>query len=144
VLFNVQSGAQTSFSINWAQPVLINNMPVFKDAGKVKDAVDFYRQQGTYGSSMHAWLNCITVHGLRVTPFQEITGTVKLQKEVLNCRYHSSTDHGRHWNSIAIISDPGRDLDNTQMIQLSDGVDPACLPFCSAGRSRIFCVYIKV
>lgn len=32
-----------------------------------------------------------------------------------------SQDNGRTWSEVATISDPGRDLDNGQMIQLSDG-----------------------
>ena len=121
VLFNVQSGAQTLFSINWAQPVLINNMPVFKDAGKVKDAVDFYRQQGTYGSQYARMVELHNGTWLAGYTISRNNGYSKTPKGDLELQISSSTDHGRHWNSIAIISDPGRDLDNTQMIQLSDG-----------------------
>jgi hypothetical protein len=115
------SEAQSSFTITWGKPVIINNMPEFKDAGKVKDAVNNFREQGNYGSQYARmvilksgiWLAGYTIarnNGYSNSP----TGGLELQ-------ISSSEDQGKHWKDLSIISDPGRDLDNTQMIQLQDG-----------------------
>src|SRR5699024_10766363 len=32
-----------------------------------------------------------------------------------------STDQGRHWEAISLVSEPGRDVDNAAFIQLPDG-----------------------
>jgi len=113
--------AQSSFSATWGEPVIINNMPIFKDAGKVKDAVDYYRKQGNYGSQyvrMIILKNGIWLAGYTIARnngySKSLTGGLELQ-------ISSSEDRGKHWKRLAIISDPGRDLDNTQMIQLGDG-----------------------
>src|SRR6266536_3538192 len=120
VLFIIQAHAQTSFSIKWDQQVLINNIPVFKDAGKVKDAADFYRKQGTYGSQYARMVELYNGTWLVGYTISKNNGYSKTPKGGLELQISSSTDRGMHWNDIAVISDPGRDLDNTQMIQLSD------------------------
>ena len=125
VLFLMQifnpANAQTPFSIKWGQPVLINNMPVFKDAGKVKDAIDFFREQGTYGSQYARMLELSNGTWLAGYTISRNNGYSKTPNGGLELQISSSTDHGMHWKDIAVISDQGRDLDNTQMIQLADG-----------------------
>jgi len=122
LLIILELRAQSSFSIIWGKPSMINDMPVFKDAGKVKDAVNFYREQGNYGSQYArmlvlkngSWLAGYTI--ARNNGYSKMTrgGGLELQISL-------SDDHGMNWKEIAVISDPGRDLDNTQMIQLKDG-----------------------
>ncbi|MBA4165988.1 MAG: exo-alpha-sialidase [Chitinophagaceae bacterium] len=110
-----------AFSITWSEPVLINNMPKFKDAGKVKDAVDFYREQGTYGSQYARMVVLADGNWLAGYTISRNNGYSKTPRGGLELQISSSTDKGKHWKNISIISDPGHDLDNTQMIQLKDG-----------------------
>jgi len=115
-----QLHAQVPISIKWDQQVLINNMPLFKDAGKVKDAVNYFRQQGNYGSQYARMLELSNGTWLAGYTISKNSGYSKEPKGGLELQISSSTDHGRHWKNIAVISDPGRDLDNTQIIELKD------------------------
>lgn len=110
--------ADTSSSdIFWKEPVLINNVDFYSyvqpDAKGIKP--------GTYGSQYARmveldngnWLTVYTVYrnnGYLADP----NGGNQLELAV-------SEDKGTTWTIEATISDPGRDLDNGQMIQLSNG-----------------------
>lgn len=103
--------------INWGEAVLVNNIPQFTDAGA--DARG--ERPGTFGSQFprmlimknNVWLSAYTIY--RNNGYiSDINGGNELQ-------ISRSMDGGKSWEDISIISDPGRDLDNAQMLQLDNG-----------------------
>ena len=103
--------------ICWKNPVIINNEAVFPDSGL--DARSIH--PGQFGSQYPrmlfrengVWMIVYTVyrnHGYLADPHGGNTLVIAI-----------SEDYGNHWTEIAELSDPGRDLDNGQLLELSDG-----------------------
>lgn len=111
-------GAQASDTpmITWEEPVLVHNIMPFTDAGP--DARG--ERPGNFGSQFprmitngNTWLAAYTIYrnnGYLADP----AGGNELQ-------IAKSGDGGQNWNIIATITDPGRDLDNAQLLQLENG-----------------------
>ena len=136
--------ASKNLTIRWKDPVLINNMPTFKDAGAVKDAVDYYRRQGIYGSQYARLLQLSNGTWLVGYTIARNNGYSKMKGGGLELQFSSSDDRGQHWQAISTISESGRDLDNTEMIQL---LDKSVLLACRSVRwqeSYILPVYRSV
>jgi len=112
--------AQTS-QIEWEQKVLINNVPVYTDQGKVSEAGGTPgRNHGTFGSQYGRILKLANGKLLAGYTISRNNGYQKDAKGGLELELSESTDNGRHWKKVAVITDEGRDLDNAQMIQLPD------------------------
>jgi hypothetical protein len=120
LLVVIRSVAQSAFALTWDAPVIINNMPVFKDAGKVKDAMDYFRYQGNYGSQYARMIILKNGNWLAGYTIARNNGYSKSPTGGLEIQISLSEDQGKHWKNLTIIADPGRDLDNTQMILLKD------------------------
>ena len=109
-------------SIQWAKQILIQNQPVFSDPGGVPEAGGTnLRRHGNYGSQYPrllklndgSWLACYTI--------SRNSGYKNDPKGGLELEFSTSRDDCRTWKPLSIISDPGRDMDNAQMIELPDG-----------------------
>jgi photosystem II stability/assembly factor-like uncharacterized protein len=121
--------AQQHDHIIYKAPVVINDAPVFKDHGAVPEAGPNTggRNHGTYGSQyarlLHVtdgtWIIGYTVSRQdgydRKTPYGD-RSTGGLELEIAG-----STDNGHDWEKLATISEPGRDLDNAQLIEARNG-----------------------
>lgn len=108
-------GDGTSFT--WSSATTINNVTPFTDAGT--DARGDY--PGKYGSqfprmtelSDGSWIIVYTIYDNNGYN-HDANGGTRLQVA-------TSTDDGRTWTTRAMISDAGRDLDNGQIVQRSNG-----------------------
>lgn len=103
--------------IEWKEPAVVNNEPQFSDNGL--DARSIH--PGKFGSQYPRmlfrkngeWMIVYTVYrnnGYLADPYGGNTLVVAV-----------SEDQGMHWKEIAELSDPGRDLDNGQLVELPDG-----------------------
>jgi hypothetical protein len=109
-------------SVKWGQAALINNVPVFDDAGKVPEAGGTKgRHHGIYGSQYGRLLKLKNGSWLAGYTVSRNNGYRKDPKGGLELEVSVSTDNCRTWKAISTISDPGRDLDNAQLIELPDG-----------------------
>jgi len=121
ILFATARGtAQDTTRIDWGAPVIINNVPVIKTAAATG-------RHGNYGSEyvrlLHLrdgdWLAGYTVSVNKGDNVNEPYGPASTGG--LELQISKSTDQGKHWQKISVISDPGRDLDNTQLIETQNG-----------------------
>lgn len=111
--------AQTD--IIWKQKVVVNNIPVFTDKGEVSHAGGTAgRSSGLYGSEYARMLNLGAGKWLIGYTISRNNGYQKETHGGLELQISESTDNGRSWKNVSIISDPWRDLDNAQLIQLPD------------------------
>jgi Beta-xylosidase len=108
-------------SITWTDSVEIRNIPVFEDKGKVSEAGGTQgRRHGRYGSEYGRLLQLKGKTWLAGYTISRNNGYAKDHDGGLELEIARSDDNGRTWKAISIISDPGRDVDNAQLIQLPD------------------------
>ena len=109
-------------SVTWNNPVLVNNMPVFTDAGLVSHAggTDL-RKHGIYGSEYGRMLHLTNGAWLTAYTISRNNGYQRDPNGGLELQVSQSTDNGRTWTDIAVLTDAGRDLDNAQLCQLPNG-----------------------
>jgi hypothetical protein len=107
----------SSNAIEWGQTVLINNVPVYTDAGK--DARGIH--PGIFGSQYGRMLKLSNGEWLAVYAIYRNNGYTLDPRGGNELQLSRSSDNGRTWSKVAVITDPGRDLDNGQMIQLNEG-----------------------
>jgi hypothetical protein len=109
-------------SVEWQQPVLINDQPVFTDAGLVSHAGETeLRKHGNYGSEYGRMLRLSNGTWLAAYTISRNNGYQRDPKAGLELQVSESRDNGQTWKSISILTDPGRDLDNAQLCQLPNG-----------------------
>ncbi|MBE9583782.1 exo-alpha-sialidase [Mucilaginibacter sp. JRF] len=109
-------------SIKWDSKILVNNEPVFTDAGNVKGANGAnIRRHGMYGSQYCRLLQLKDGRWIAGYTISRNNGYKNDPKGGLELQFSESKDNGRTWKPVSIISDPGRDLDNAQMIELPNG-----------------------
>lgn len=114
--------AQTKTNIEWKEKILINNVPVFNDAGKVDEAGGTSgRFHGHYGSQYARLLKLSNGTWLAAYTVSRNVGYAKDSTGGLELGVSKSTDNGKTWKPISVITDHGRDLDNAEMIQCKDG-----------------------
>lgn len=114
--------SQSKTTINWKQQVLINNIPVFTDSGKVPEAGGTNgRKHGLYGSQYARLLRLSNGTWLAAYTVSRNNGYAKDPTGGLELEVAQSSDNGQHWKPIGVITDHGRDLDNAEMIQCKDG-----------------------
>ena len=109
-------------AITWKQAVVISDIPPFADAGKVYHAAGTWnREHGKYGSEYGRMVKVADNTWLAAYTISRNNGYLYDPKGGLELQVSKSTDNGRTWADIATITDPGRDLDNAQLIPLPDG-----------------------
>jgi hypothetical protein len=89
--------------ITWGTKVVVNNMP------------------GNYGSQYGRLLHLKNGKWLAAYTVSVNAGYQKDPNGGLRLQVSESGDGGLHWQKISRIIDKGRDLDNAELIQLSDG-----------------------
>lgn len=109
--------SQTSNAIEWGRQVLINNVPVYSVAGKDARGIP----AGIFGSQYGRMLRLANEEWLAVYTIYQNEGYTLDPNGGNELQLSRSRDNGRSWSEVVTISDPGRDLDNGQMIQLNDG-----------------------
>ncbi|MBP1976138.1 family 16 glycoside hydrolase [Cohnella thailandensis] len=97
--------------------VTVHNQPTFTDAGT--DARGF--SPGTYGSEYGRMLKLANGNWLAVYTIYDNNGYTRVSTGGTKLQVARSTDNARTWTVLNTIADPGRDLDNGQMIQLENG-----------------------
>src|SRR4051794_31740985 len=109
-------------SIKWGEPAMINNVPVFTDAGKVPEAGGTTgRYHGQYGSQYGRLLQLRNGNWLAGYTISRNNGYKNDPKGGLELEISLSTNQCRTWQKLSAIADPGRDLDNAQLIELPKG-----------------------
>lgn len=109
-------------SVRWSQPVVINNQPVFTDAGLVTHAGGTdARKHGIYGSEYGRMLHMANGNWLAAYTISRNNGYQRDSKGGLELQVSQSADNGKTWKPIATLSDAGRDLDNAQLCRLPSG-----------------------
>lgn len=107
----------STVDISWDESVLINYTDFYTDAGA--DARGTY--PGKFGSQFPRML--VTDDGTWYVAYTiyRNNGYLADANGGNELQISRSTNEGKTWEDIAIISDPGRDLDNAQMLELSNG-----------------------
>jgi len=109
-------------SIRWTDAVLVNDQPVFKDPGSVPEAGGTHpRRHGLYGSQYCRLLKLKDGSWLAGYTISRNSGYKNEPEGGLELQFSRSTDNCQTWEPVSIISDPGRDMDNAQMIELPNG-----------------------
>ncbi len=111
------SGKDNTGFIDWKDRILINNMPIFADTATMAE----HRKHGVYGSEYGRMLQLENGDWLAAYTISRNKGYQQDPKGGLELQISRSTDQGRTWTDLTTLIDPGRDLDNAQMIQLGDG-----------------------
>lgn len=112
---------QTGSSITWTDSIEVRNVPVFEDKGKVSEAGGTGgRHHGRYGAQYGRLLPLEGKTWMAGYTISRNNGYAKEPNGGLELEISRSDDNGRSWKAIATLSDPGRDLDNAQLIQLPD------------------------
>lgn len=120
----IQAAAQQKpvDSILWQSQILIQNQPVFSDPGGVPEAGGTnLRHHGNYGSQYPRLLKLNNGNWLAGYTISRNNGYKNDPKGGLELEFAISSEDCRTWKPISIVSDPGRDMDNAQMIELPDG-----------------------
>jgi len=128
---DAQEGVRTpgaAISIRWGAPIVVNDVPVFKDSNSVPAAgVSGKRKHGLYGSQYArllmlrdgSWLAGYTVS--RRDGYDRAQSFGPASTGGLELEVSRSTDQGKTWTIISTISEPGRDVDNAQLIETKNG-----------------------
>jgi|GEM_PF-560166 len=112
---------ETGSSIAWKDSADVRNVPIFEDKGNVSEAGGTSgRSHGRYGAQYGRLLQLKGKSWLAGYTISRNNGYAKEPNGGLELEVAKSDDNGRTWKAIGIISDPGRDLDNAQLIELPD------------------------
>lgn len=108
----VDTGISRSVTIAWKDTIVISHEPMNKNiAGS----------RGNYGSQYGRMLKLDNGTWLAAYTVSRNAGYKKNPKGGYAIEIAESTDKGRHWKPIGLLSEPGRDVDNAAFIQLPDG-----------------------
>jgi hypothetical protein len=114
--------AQQTNNIQWTDSIVINDEPVFTDKGVVSEAGGTRgRSHGKYGSQYARLLQCRDGAWLAGYTVSRNNGYRKDPEGGLQIEVAYSTNKGKTWKGISLITDPGRDVDNAQLIECPDG-----------------------
>lgn len=116
-------GSQTSAFIHWGPVITIADPPLYKDAGRDARLDDRPVTPGNFGAdfpraihlSSGRWLCVYTSYSPGDTGYRRNPGGGT------RLFISKSDDNGKTWMNFSMVSDPGRDLDNGQFIQLENG-----------------------
>lgn len=110
-----------SSSVTWNEKIEVRDVPPFVDKGLVSEAGGTSgRHHGNYGAQYGRLLNLKGNTWLAGYTISRNNGYARDPNGGLELEISRSDDNGRHWTIISTISDPGRDLDNAQLIHLPD------------------------
>ncbi|MEH6308959.1 hypothetical protein RYH73_25135 [Olivibacter sp. CPCC 100613] len=113
---------QLKDKIEWKQQVLVQDVRPFKDLGKITEVNGtVQRSSGLYGAQYGRLLALSGGEWLAAYTVSRNNGYQQEPDGGLTLEVAKSIDHGKNWQVISEIKDPGRDLDNAQMIEKSDG-----------------------
>lgn len=114
---NIVCHAQASGidSITWQQTAVISNEPIPAGADSTWG---FY---GHYGSEYARLLKLKNGSWLAGYTISTNKGYKNDSAGGLQLQISKSSDDGKHWTVLSTIKDPGRDVDNAQLIQLKGG-----------------------
>ena len=101
---------------NW-DGTIINNMPPFEDAGP--DTLGIY--PGSYGSQYCRMTQLANGDWLSVYSVYDNNGYKHDPNGGVRLHVAKSTDNCRTWQEISSVAEAGRDVDNGNLIQLSNG-----------------------
>lgn len=96
---------------------LVHDEPTFEDAGM--DARGIY--PGRFGAEYGRLLQLDKKRWLAVYTIYDNDGYTHDENGGTKLQLSESRDNGKTWKAISTIADPGRDLDNGQMIRLKNG-----------------------
>ncbi|WEK38115.1 MAG: sialidase family protein [Candidatus Pseudobacter hemicellulosilyticus] len=108
-------------AITWTDTIEVRNVPLFEDKGKVSEAGGTSgRRHGNYGAQYGRLLPLKGKTWLAGYTVSRNNGYAKDPAGGLELEVAQSDDNGKSWKPVATLSDPGRDLDNAQLIALPD------------------------
>lgn len=102
--------ARQEAQIVWGDTVIISHEPVNKNNGG----------RGNYGSQYGRMIKLDNGKWLAAYTVSRNAGYEKDPDGGYAIEIAESTDHGRHWAPISLVSEKGRDVDNAAFIQLPD------------------------
>jgi hypothetical protein len=103
--------------ITWGSQYTVHDEPQFTDAGADAQGL----RPGRFGAEFPRMLKTGTNTWLAVYTIYNNNGYTKDANGGMRLQVARSTDNARTWTIISNLSDPGRDIDNGQMVQLADG-----------------------
>lgn len=98
-------------TIQWEDTVIVSHEPVNK---AIKGS------RGNYGSQYGRMIKLDNGKWLAAYTVSRNAGYKEDPEGGFAIEIAESTDNGRHWNPISLVSEPGRDVDNAAFIQLPD------------------------
>lgn len=106
--------------VQWQKTVVMNDVPVFVEPA-VAGLKELGRDAGKYGSEYGRMLRLRDGSWLAACTVSRRAGYPRDPQGGLELQVSRSTDGGQTWAELSTLSDPGRDLDNAQLIQRPDG-----------------------
>jgi hypothetical protein len=103
--------------IHWKDKVVVHDAPPVA----LRDTSRTAMFRSSYGSEYGRMLKLANGKWLAGYTISRNTGYQKDPRGGFELEIAESSDDGKTWRKIAVLSDPGRDLDNVQMLQLHDG-----------------------
>lgn len=123
-----QSDSAGFTGLEWGPPIEVksyrpNSSPSFKQGHTTKTGLDAGNESpdSSYGSQYCRLLPLGKDKWLSVYTVRTHKGYQEDPQGGLRLEIAKSTDNGQSWNVIARLKDPGRDLDNGQLIRLRNG-----------------------
>ncbi len=101
--------------IEWKEKIVVHDQPSLN--GDTTKGPSFRR---TYGSEYGRMVKLHNGKWLAGYTISRNDGYQKDPNGGFELEIAESADNGRTWKKVAVLSDPGRDLDNVQMLQLQD------------------------
>ncbi|CAN5475329.1 hypothetical protein BH11PSE11_BH11PSE11_21230 [soil metagenome] len=117
LLASMLAPAQASNTVAWGSTSMITNINPFIDAGVDSQGV----RPGNFGSSYARMLKLSNGTWLATTMIYDNNGYKYSSGGGMRIQVFRSSDNARSWSLAGTIADPGRDLDNPQMVQMPNG-----------------------
>jgi hypothetical protein len=109
--------ASATATAAWGTTSTVTNINTFTDAGPDARGIS----PGTFGSEYPRMLKLSNGNWLAAATIYDNNGYTHDANGGTKMQVFKSTDNARTWTLNATIGDPGRDLDNAQMIQMPNG-----------------------
>lgn len=117
ISWNIVLPAVASNTAAWGQTAVVTDIRTFTDAGVDSQGV----RPGNFGSSYARLLKLSNGTWLATTMIYDNVGYKYSSTGGMRLQVFRSADNGRSWSLASTIADPGRDLDNPQMVQMPNG-----------------------